>query len=202
MIGMVARARLVTPQGAKPGDRVLLTKGVPIEATAILAREFSERLCDVLSAAELERAARFLYEPGISVLRDARLAMTAGRVTAMHDPTEGGLAAALWELAEASGRGLRVQPDAVPVPPLAARMCATLGLDPFAAIASGALLLTVASGDAAAVAAALRQAGVPCAIIGEVVAEPDGVWQMGSGGWELLPRPARDEIARAYEENE
>jgi len=136
LIGEVDRERLVTPQGAREGDRILLTKGVPIEATAILAREFPDRARRVLSAADLRQARAFLYDPGISVLREARIAQQAGQVTAMHDPTEGGLATALWELAESSGRALTIDRRAVPIPPLAARVCQAFGLDPLNAIAS------------------------------------------------------------------
>jgi hydrogenase expression/formation protein HypE len=190
LIGEVSRERLVTPRGAVPGNRVLLTKGVPIEATAILAREFPERLTGVLSAAELERARAFLHDPGISVLRDARIALAAGRVTAMHDPTEGGLAGALWELAEASGHALVVDAAAVPVPELSARICRAFGFDPLAAIASGALLLTAPAADAPAIRRALEVEGIPCAEIGVVEDGPAGV---------NLPRPERDEIAKAWE---
>ncbi len=130
LVGEVERRRLVTPRGARPGDSVLLTKGVPIEATAILAQEFPERLTGALSAEELRQAQSFLREPGISVLRDAQIALAAGKVTAMHDPTEGGLVTALWELAQASGRKLWFDPSAVPVPTLAARVCRVFGLEP------------------------------------------------------------------------
>ena len=66
----------------------------------------------------------FLFEPGISVVKDAQLTMAAGTVTAMHDPTEGGLATALAELAEASGAGLQIEEERVPVLPEAARVAA------------------------------------------------------------------------------
>lgn len=190
LIGEVARERLVTPRGAAPGDRLLLTKGVPIEGTAILAREFPARLSGILSTAELEQARAFLRSPGISVLRDARVALAAGRVTAMHDPTEGGLAGALWELAEASGCTLAVDTARVPVPALAARTCAAFGLDPLATIASGALLLTSPAAEAQRIRNALDAEGIPCADIGTVEPGPPRV---------NMPRPARDEIARAWE---
>jgi len=199
LIGTVDRARLVTPQGARAGDRILLTKGVPIEATAILAREFPERARHALSATELRRARAFLRDPGISVLRDARIALQAGRVTAMHDPTEGGLATALWELAEASGRSLTIDRRAVPIPPLAARICQAFDLDPWTAIASGALLLTAPAGDAARIRQAIAAAGIACADIGEVADGPASVWCMGASGREALPRPIRDAIAQVFE---
>jgi len=199
LIGEVDRDHLVTPLGARAGDRILLTKSIPIEATAILAREFPKRLRPGLSAAALRRARSFLYDPGISVLRDARIALQAGRVTAMHDPTEGGLATALWELAEASGRALSVDLRTVPIAPLAARLCHAFDLDPFSAIASGALLLTTPASDAAPICRALEAAGIACTDIGEIADGPAAVWRAAATGRELLPRPERDAIARLYE---
>jgi hydrogenase expression/formation protein HypE len=196
LLGEVDRDRLVTPRGARVGDRVLLTKGVPIEGTAILAGEFGDRLRGVLSATELDAARRFIEEPGISVVADARIALAAGRVTAMHDPTEGGVAAALWELARASNRTLRVDPAGIPVLPLAARVCGALGLDPLATIASGALLLTAAPADAQNIIRALAQASIPCADIGEVVGE--GAAVEGPGG--VFPEPPRDALAALFDE--
>ncbi|MCI0399453.1 MAG: AIR synthase family protein [Chloroflexi bacterium] len=198
MVGEVERQRLVTPQGARPGDRLLLTKGVPIEATAILAREFAGRLAGAFSPAEIAEAQAFLTDPGISVLPEAQTAAQAGRVTAMHDPTEGGLVGALWELAEASGRSLVVDRAAVPIPPLSARLCRFLGLDPLAAIASGALLLAVAAGDAPAVRQAIETGGIVCAEIGRVEAGPPAVWFEQAGEREQVIRPERDEIARLF----
>lgn len=201
LTGEVEREKLVTPRGCRPGDRVLLTKGVPIEATAILARQFPERLAGHLTPEELDEAQNFLYEPGISVLRDARLALEAGEVTAMHDPTEGGLATALWELAEASGQSISFDPQAVPVPHLSRRICQVFGLDPLGAIASGALLLTATAASAPAIVQALAAASLPCAEIGAVEPGPPSVWIQTGQGRQLLPRPARDEIARLYEES-
>lgn len=199
LTGEVEREKLVTPRGCRPGDRVLLTKGVPIEATAILARQFPERLSGHLTPEELVEAQNFLYDPSISVLRDARLALEAGQVTAMHDPTEGGLATALWELAEASGNSITFDPQAVPVPPLSRRICQAFGLDPLGAIASGALLLTARADSAPAIVRALAEAGLPCAEIGAVEPGPPSVWIQTGGEKQILPRPARDEIARMYE---
>jgi len=199
LIGEVAPQKLVTPQGMQSGDHILLTKGVPIEGTALLAGEFPQRLQGILSAAELAEAQDYLTQPGISVLRDAQIATGAGQVTAMHDPTEGGLAAALWELATAGDKTLLVDVTAVPIPPLSARICAAFDLDPLATIASGALLLTAAPKDAPAIIAALQDAGIPCATIGRVAAGPPQVRHQTAPN-QLLPRPKRDEIARIYEQ--
>jgi len=199
LLGLVERDRLVTPRGARPGDRLLLTKSVPIEATAILARERSEQLRDVLTDAELSQAQGYLNDPGIGVIRDARLALAASRVTAMHDPTEGGLATALWELAQASGRCLRFDPVAVPITPLSARVCAAFAIDPLTAIASGALLLTAPPPDAERIRAVLEQEGVLCTEIGDVTEGPPRVVQRTGSGWEPYPLPQRDGLARVFE---
>lgn len=199
MIGEVPRERLVTSRGARPGDRILLTKGVPIEATAILAREFPDRLRQLLTPAELRQAQSFLYDPGISVLPDARVAVDAGQVTAMHDPTEGGLATALWELAEASQCTLTVDPGSIPIPDLSGRICQAFDLDPLAAIASGALLLTVAPDDASPIRRALEAAGILCTEIGSVESGQAAVWHSAPAGQRPLPRPERDAIAKVFE---
>ncbi|ABI57405.1 AIR synthase family protein [Alkalilimnicola ehrlichii MLHE-1] len=196
LLGEVTEARLVTPQGARPGDRLLLTKGVPLEGTAILASDCRARLADRFSVAELDAAAAFLERPGISVVADARIALAAGRVNAMHDPTEGGVKAALWELAQASGRRLRVEAGAIPVPALSRRICSHLGLDPLATIASGALLLAVPAAEAPAVRQALDGSDIPCADIGGVEAGPAAViWCTETGCGPLAP-PGQDELAR------
>src|SRR5512136_500269 len=128
MLGEVTRDQLVTPSGARPGDAILLTKGIAVEGTAIIAREKAHELA--LDAAFLERCRSFLTEPGISVVRDAAVAASAGRVHAMHDPTEGGLATGLHELAQASGVGLAIDEDRLPFLPETVSLCRHFGLEP------------------------------------------------------------------------
>lgn len=199
MIGEAGKEELVRPDGARPGDRLLLIKSIPIEATAILAREMPDGLRAALSEEELRQARDYLYDPGISVLHAARLAVQAGKVTAMHDPTEGGLSSALWELAEATGSTLIFDPQAVSIDPLAARVCEHFGIDPLAAIASGALLLTAAAEDAFRISSALQREAIPCAEIGYIQEGPPVVWQTGPEGRSILERPTRDAIAALFE---
>ena len=129
MLGEVAKDRLVTTGGARVGDTLLLTKGVPLEGAAILARECGdEARRRGVPADVIERARGLLRRPGISVVPEARLACAAASVHAMHDPTEGGVATACWELAQAAGVGLRVDRERIPVLPRGAR--ALRGLRP------------------------------------------------------------------------
>jgi hydrogenase maturation factor len=199
MIGEVQRDRLITPKGASPGDCILLTKGVPIEGTAILAREFPDQLKKVWTADEIQTAKDFLYNPGISVVKDAQLAVQAGKITAMHDPTEGGLASALWELAEACGHTLVIDPEAVVIPPISKKICRIFEINPLETIASGALLLTTPSEQAPRICHALQNEAITCVEIGNVEAGASQVMQSTSQGLLPLPRPARDEITRLFE---
>jgi len=199
LIGTVKHDKLVTPRGTRPADRLLLTKTVPIEGTSILARGFAQHLQSVLSEGELHRARDYLLDPGISVVLDAQIALQAGKVTAMHDPTEGGLVAALWELAQASGRSLHVDLARVPVSDLSARVCRAFNIDPLATIASGALLLSTPAEHASPITRALEARGISCTDIGAAGHGSAAVYNRAQAGEVLLPRPERDEIAKVFE---
>jgi hydrogenase expression/formation protein HypE len=200
MLGEVMRDRLITPRGAKPGDHVLLTKGIPIEATSLLAREIPERLKAVPKNI-MERARAFLKDPGISVLPEAAAAVAVGGVTAMHDPTEGGLAGGLWELALASGAGIEVEKEAIYVLPEALTICRALDVDPYAAIASGALLIVVKAERVEDVMRAIQARDVDVSDIG-VVTRGAGVAIRERGSLQPMPRPDRDAVATVFEEDD
>lgn len=206
MIGEIERDKLITPAGAHESDHILLTKGVPIEATAILAQEFPDQLTHVkspdhLSQEELHQARNYLRQPGISILKDAQFAIHSGVVHAMHDPTEGGLLTALWELAQACGHSICVDLDKVHIPDLSKRVCKIMEINPLAAIASGALLLAVDSKDSSRICSSLQQENISCGQIGKILESTPKpqVWNISSGHQELLDYPERDEIARLFE---
>jgi hydrogenase maturation factor len=197
MLGEVDQEHLVSTGGIRPGDAVILTKGIAVEGTAILARESGCQLTDRYPRAFLDRCRDFLKEPGISVIEDAQVAASTTRVHAMHDPTEGGLATALAELATAGKVGLRVQQDAIPIRPETEALCREFGLDPLGLIASGALLIAVATEDAPAVVQALQDAGIHASVIAEATPCPEELVMVDSEGRESpLPEFARDELAR------
>jgi len=198
MLGEVAAGDLVRPDGARSGDELILTKGIAVEGTAIIAREKHHGL-DGIDAELLERSRAFLRQPGISVVRDAAVAVGAGEVHAMHDPTEGGLAMGLWELAEAAGVGLMVRGDAIPVFEETEVLCEALDLNPLGLIASGALLMAVAPDDASAICRALEEGGITAARIGRVVEREEGRVLRESGEDRPLPTFERDEITRLFE---
>lgn len=199
MLGEVAKDGLVTTGGARPGDTLLLTKGVPLEGAAIIARERGEEAMRRGVPAEVvARARELLRRPGLSVVPEAMLATAAARVRAMHDPTEGGLATACWELAEAAEAGVRLERERIPLLPDGARLCAAFGLDPLGTIASGALLLAVAPADAERVEAACRSAGITCAAIGAVTERSQGATLVEGGRTRPLPTFPQDEITKLF----
>ena len=202
MLGEVAPARLVRKTRIVIGDLILLTRGVAIEGTAILAREKSEQLRGRVDADLLARAAHFQIDPGISVVSAALAAANSSEVVhAMHDPTEGGLATGLYELVAPVGLGLRVFREQIPVFPETGAICSTLALDPLKLIASGALLIAVAPDKADPVLAAIEAADVPVVVIGEVRPSTEGITIVTNGAVEPLTPAVRDEIARAFEDD-
>jgi hydrogenase maturation factor len=198
MLGQVAADRLVDKSSVRPGDRILLTKGVPVEGTAIMARERGDALAGAFPHETVERARAFLDEPGISVLREAMAACDAGGVHAMHDPTEGGVATGLWELAEAAGCGMLVEGDRIPVLEPGDAFCRHFGLDPLGTISSGSLLICTAPDDAAAVREAVEALGTPCVDIGEVRPRGEGTVMVRHGEQAPIPTFPQDEIARLF----
>jgi hydrogenase expression/formation protein HypE len=199
MIGEVAKGSLVRSCDVAIGDAILCTKGVPIEGCAILAREKREELQAAgFDPRALDSFAGFLHTPGICVLEDARAACAVAPVHAMHDPTEGGLATALWELALASDVGLLVEAESIPVLEAARQLCAHFGIDPLGTIASGALLVAVAPDDAARVSRACAAAGIACAKIATAVDRSRGVRLVRDGQELELPRFDQDEIVKAF----
>ena len=201
LLGEVARNKVVRTGGCRPGDVVLLVGSAAVEGTSIIAREKREvLLAQGWSAAELDEAANYLYEPGISVLAPALAAAELELVTAMHDPTEGGVATSLWELADASGCGLEVELTAIAVTPLTAAACAAFGLDPLGTIASGGLLATAAPQNAEALLALWRGMGREGQAIGRVLAAGEGVYGLRGGQRVPLPRFDTDEIVKLWAE--
>ena len=198
MLGEVAKDRLVTTGGARPGDALLLTKGIPVEGTSIIARARGAELAARGYAEPLLARARG-YLTRLSVVPEALLAAELVRVHAMRDPTEGGLATALWELADAAGVGLTVEAERDPGAPRGpGAVRGVRAPEPLGTIASGALLLAVAPADAGVVLHACARESIDCAFIGRVVTREAGVTLTSGGRARELPAFPRDEITRLF----
>ena len=200
MLGEVERDRLVTTAGAQEDDSIVVTKGLAIEGTAILARDCAEELRDAgVSSSAIESGATLLHSPGISVLAEARIVVAQNAVHAMHDVTEGGLATALHEIAQASGLGVALEEGSVPFLPETEEVCNALGLDPLGLLGSGALLIALPAPDAPKLLRDLEQAGIDAWEIGQVLSAEEGRVLFSRTGEELtLPEFGRDELARYF----
>lgn len=189
MLGWCEKDRFVRTGGTRPGDLVLQVGRTPIEGAAVLAQEADVTGVDPELLALARNAS---VDPGISVVEPALLAAELG-ATALHDPTEGGLATALHELAEAAGAGLvDLDPDAVLWFEPGVVLCRHVGADPWGTLASGALIACFARDAVDSAAAALREKGYEVAVIART-AEGSGVmFQNGAA----LPRFDRDELSR------
>jgi hydrogenase expression/formation protein HypE len=200
MLGEVAPDKVISSGGAQPGDDLVLTKGIAVEGTAIIARELGDDLVARFGREFLERCAGFLHDPGISVAHDAQVALEAsrGRVHSMHDPTEGGLATGLYEVAAASDCGLEVDGDNLPILPETRALCDHLGLDPLGLIASGSLLIAVDPAASAEMVEGLVAEGIDARVIGRVLARGSGVTITRGGGREQVPVFEADELTRLF----
>ena len=198
-MGKAPRDRFVRTGGARPGDVVLMTKGVAIEGTAILATDFSEELARAgVPGDVLERARSFMAE--ISVVPEA-LALAEIGVSSMHDPTEGGLLGGLAEIAYASGRLLEIWEEKALIRPETRALCVALAIDPLKLISSGCLLATLPCERLREAGEALADVGVEWAIIGCVRDGPPGLLvNRADGRSERVGRFVEEELARLWAE--
>jgi len=199
MLGEVERDSLIHTGGAQEGDSIVLTKGIAIEGTALLARDCTDSLQQAgVSPETIVKCTTLLTNPGISVLKDAQLACAVAEVHSMHDPTEGGLATGLREVAKASGLGLAVEEGSIPVLPECQTICRALGLDPLGLLASGALLITLPASDVPKLILTLETQGISGWEIGQMLAQEEGLIMIGHEGEVILPEFRRDELARHF----
>jgi hydrogenase expression/formation protein HypE len=198
MIGEADREHLLDLRRAQEGDAVILCSGIALEGTAILAATPATAL-DSLSPSIVQSAVSLLESPGISVIPAAQaLQRNQIPVRGLHDPTEGGIATALWELAAATGLGIEVDLDSIPVLPETTAICEALGLDPLGLIASGALLAVVPAENADRAVEAVEQAGIPAARIATMLAPGQSLVALRGGIPSPMPTFEVDEIARFF----
>jgi hydrogenase maturation factor len=180
MIGEITTFRLTSTRGARPGNAIIMVGSAGLEGTAILAAEHSGELRrhgvpdDVI-----DRASRFLDEPGISIVPAVRIAMSASRPHAMHDPTDGGVANALHEIARAARAGVELYAARIPVREETRVICDCLGLDAWGMMSSGSLLVCVDAVDVEALLAAYGEAHIEATHIGSVFGPDVGVCRVG-----------------------
>jgi hydrogenase expression/formation protein HypE len=201
MLGDAAPNELVRPGGAQPGDVLLITKKLAIEGTALLARERADVLRERIGRDLVQAAARLLEEPGISIVAEAEIARRTGEVTALHDPTEGGFASAVRELAVVSGAGVEIDAEAIPILDETRAVAEALDIDPLGMLASGSLLIATRGQGVATIMRGMESAGIPVSIVGRLTEDPEEASLIVGGERRPLPEFAVDEVARVLSGN-
>ena len=198
MVGVVSRKRCVTSHGARTGDQIIMTKSVGIEGTAVLATDFAERLRRKIDVRTLRRAKNF--RSLISVVEDALIAVDAGGVRAMHDPTEGGLLEGVWELAEASKVGFVIYESRIAIRPETRQVCDAFQVDPLRLMSSGCLLIVAEKRRSNGILRNLRKHGISANVIGAVTSRNEGRKLVEVDGSVKRIRPSvRDELYKVIE---
>jgi hydrogenase maturation factor len=195
-LGAIENGKYVTTSGAKPTNKLILTKSVGIEGTAILATDREQALSGHYGVTFVRRAKNYLNY--LSIVNEALISFNYGGVLAMHDPTEGGIAGGLNELADASKTGFRVYENRIAISCETMNICRFFNLDPLRLISSGALLIAASSPTAEGIVQALETNGIAASIIGELVDDVEHrTIVQRNGSEETLPMPASDELWKA-----
>lgn len=171
VFAIAEKGSYVTPGGARPGDDIIITKGPAIEATGILATLREEVLLRKFPSDLVQRAKDLCWQ--MTVVKDAMVAMEAGGVTAMHDATEGGVIGALFEIANASSVGMRIDESLFIYPDGVKAVCGAFGIDPIAAIAEGTLLITASESSSPEILRRLKAEGIDASVVGKVLENPE-----------------------------
>jgi len=199
ILGEVNKNEVIYTSGAQVGDEIILTKGIAIEGTSIIAREKEIELLSLgISKKSINNAKNYLFNPGISVKNDSEVAINSGVVTSMHDPTEGGLFGALEEVSVAANVGLHIEENNIHILPECAEICLKTGINPFGMIASGSLLCTVKPESSKKLIDSLKLSGSFGYKIGKIMPKEYGSMLVSKKGTKKMPTFKRDEIARYF----
>jgi hydrogenase expression/formation protein HypE len=192
--------RYVTPAMASSGEDVIITKGPAIEAAALFAVTFPHLVASAFGEEFAARAEEIFWQ--MSVVDDAMTAVTVGvrdeGVTAMHDATECGLWGGLYEVARASGVGMTIEKEKIPILEEAAKICELFKMDPYCAISEGTLIITCKKEKTDEVISSLAARDIPAAAIGETLPESEGVRLAAEGRTRPLEHPRVDPFWEAY----
>jgi hydrogenase expression/formation protein HypE len=200
LIGIGGLDEYVTPDFCHAGDKIIVTKGPAIEAAGIFAAMFPEIIEKEFGAEFNKKAQAIFYK--MSVVEDALTAVVVGvrenGVTAMHDATECGVWGGLFEVAQAAGLGVRIEKEKIVVEECVPELCRFFGIDPYASISEGTLIITCRESRAPDVVKALSQKGIRSSIVGELTGPEKGMVLVEKGRERTLEHPIVDPFWRAF----
>lgn len=191
--GKVSGDTCKTVKGVKPGQDIVISKWIGLEGTALLARKNKEKLLGRYPAYLVEEAMAF--DRYLSMIPEAATAMKSG-VCAMHDASEGGIFASLWELAEGAGVGLTIDIKKLPLRQETVEVCECLGVNPYELLSGGSLIMT--ANDGQALVAALQKEQIPAVVVGKITDSNDRII-LNEDEVRYMDRPKQDEIYREFD---
>ncbi len=192
-MGLTEKGNYVTAAGAKAGDKIILTKTAGIEGTAILASDREEKLKNTVTRSTIKKAQEFFEK--ISVTNEALTAYETGGVHAMHDPTEGGVAGGIHEMADASGLGFSIFEKEIPIATETLQVCKTFDINPLYLIASGSMLIAADTKSAEYIVSSLKKKNILATVIGEFLSSQNQrIIVKKNKTNEELARPVSDEL--------
>ncbi len=200
LIGEVNKNKLVMTSGAEPNDSLILTKGVFIEGTSIIGYEKEKELEDRgYNNNFIETCKNYLYNPGISVYKEALLANQNFPIKSMHDPTEGGLANGIVEMALASNNGVIIEREKINILSESLELSKIFNLNPFNTISSGSLLIATKSEDSTKLVELMKNNSIKAEIIGKFVERKKGFsFKTKSGKFKPLIYTPIDDITKIF----
>lgn len=195
MIGETTTDLIMTTH-SKPGDKLVMTKSAAIEGTAILAWDKEEFLQNKLEKDSLTTAQNCIHL--LSILQEAQLALQIGGITAMHDPTEGGILNGVFEMCEAANRGADIYKERIPIMKETQEICNIFDLDPLHLISSGTLLMSVNSHKLDQLLTILTSHNIPATYIGEIKKEKSIRLLKSDGTHELITDQNQDQLWKVF----
>jgi hydrogenase maturation factor len=190
----------VSPRFAKAGDKIIISKGPAIEAAGIFAAMFPKLLEEKFGLDFAREAEGVFYK--MSVVEDAMTAITVGvrdnGVTSMHDATECGIWGGLYEVAQAAELGVRIEKEKIVVEKCVPEICQFFGIDPYASISEGTLIISCRAHKADNVVDALAKKGIRSSIVGELMDAKSGMVLVENGEEKELQHPIVDPFWRAF----
>ena len=200
MISVGEKDEYVTPKMARAGDQIIITKGPAIEATGIFATMFPQLIESEFGLSFSQQAQEVFYK--MSVVEDAMTAVGVGvrenGVAAMHDATECGIWGGLYEIAQAADLGVRVEKERIVVDDCVTEICRYFGIDPYASISEGTLIIACREHKALEIVEALSQKGITSSIAGELISPEDGMILVEEGNEKRLKHPVVDPFWKAF----
>lgn len=187
-VGKCLKDKIISSSGARAGDSLVITKHAGLEGVSIIAHEKEEELIPVLGRQIVEEAKGFM--DSISVIKDGVTAGVFG-VNAMHDVTEGGVLGAVWEMCQASGTGVEIYKDRIPLHMATRKICEYYNIDPYRLISSGCMLISVPDGEE--LVRRLKQENIDASVIGKLNNTGKRLVISGNRAEEISP-PESDEL--------